>query len=24
VFLEDGSWYWLLKLDLKRGEVFEI
>lgn len=24
VFLEDGSWYWELKPDLKLGEVFEI
>ena len=24
VFLEDGSWYWLLKPDLRRGEVFEL
>ena len=24
VFLEDGSWYWVLKPDLKRGEVFEL
>ena len=22
VFLEDGSWYWLLKPDLKKGEVW--
>lgn len=24
VFLEDGSWYWLLKPDLKPGEVFKL
>jgi len=24
VFLEDGSWYWILKPDLKPGETFEL
>ena len=24
VYLEDGSWYWVLKPDLKIGEVFEL
>ena len=24
VFLEDGSWYWDLKPDLKPGEIFEL
>jgi len=24
VFLEDGTWYWKLKPDLKFGEIFEI
>jgi len=24
VFLEDGSWYWILKPDLKPGEVFKL
>ncbi len=23
-FLEDGSWYWVLKPDLKPGEVFKL
>ena len=24
IFLEDGSWYWDLKPDIKRGEVVEL
>lgn len=24
IFLEDGSWYWILKPDLKPGEIFEL
>ncbi len=24
VYLEDGSWYWVLKPDLKLGEIFEL
>ena len=24
VYLKDGSWYWVLKPDLKLGEIFEL